>query len=154
MSCVACHLSPVTNANSHSHRPSPCKLPPYAQYAGLQRQKNHKNGKKANKSRFIPILEIHSLTISLQSIGMQGFQTCTDRRTSQLIYGISLGANSVKAQNYKGVSTNIHKKHPVHWGCHVHWWHLVQWEQLVHWWWPWFPLVQCSVSSIGKKYSV
>ena len=24
--CVTCYLSPVTNANSHSHRPSPCSV--------------------------------------------------------------------------------------------------------------------------------
>ena len=27
VSGVKFHMSPVTNANSHSHRPSPCKLP-------------------------------------------------------------------------------------------------------------------------------
>ena len=30
VSCVACHLSHIPNANSHSHRPSPCLLPQYA----------------------------------------------------------------------------------------------------------------------------
>ena len=29
--CVTCHLSHVINANSHSHKPSPWKLPQYAQ---------------------------------------------------------------------------------------------------------------------------
>ena len=32
MSCVTCHMSPVTNTNSHSHKTFPCKLPHYAQY--------------------------------------------------------------------------------------------------------------------------
>ena len=33
------HISPVTNTNSHSHRPSPCYLPHYAQQTGLLRRK-------------------------------------------------------------------------------------------------------------------
>ena len=40
MFCVACNLSPVTktNSHSHSHRPSPCYLPNYAQLAGSQKK--------------------------------------------------------------------------------------------------------------------
>ena len=44
MLSVNCHLSPVMNANSHSHRPPPCLLPHYAQQANLQKikKKPHK----------------------------------------------------------------------------------------------------------------
>ena len=69
VSHVTCHLSLVTNADSHSHRPSSsiskCK-------------KNHWNNKNWKMSRCMPILAIHSLTRSPKSSGKQLSRTGTD----------------------------------------------------------------------------
>ena len=83
MSCVTSCMSHVTNANSHSHRPSPSELLHYAQQAGLQKQKKTKNCKlqtihRNNPSSSEPILGISSLTRSLPSTGKRGFQEGTN----------------------------------------------------------------------------
>ena len=79
---IACHLLPVTNANSHSHKSFPCYLPDYAHigwFAKLQKPLSEMYSSK-------PILGMGSLTRSLQSKGKQSLREGTHNIvwTSQL----------------------------------------------------------------------
>ena len=81
VSPVACHLSLVTSDSSHSHRPSNCLQPNYAQKTDLQ---NHWNNKKPKNSRGMTILVKHSWTRSLQSTWRLVLPNDTDRGSDDL----------------------------------------------------------------------
>ena len=84
VSCVACHLSPVSNTNSQSHRPSTIMHSRMVYKDTLirkmsKRKKNLWNNKNPTTSRGLPIIAIRSLTRSFQFTRKRVF--CNDTKT-------------------------------------------------------------------------
>ena len=88
MSCVACFVSPVTchlSLTPTATDPPPlwtsCKDPKTSEF--FSNLTDHRNGKNPKISRGMQILEILSLTRSLQSTRKRGFQAWTERQTDR-----------------------------------------------------------------------
>ena len=88
---MACHLSHVTKANSHSHRPSSANM-----HSRLIRKKKIKTVRK--KRPIVSQYYRYALYTKSPVTGKRSFQEGThDQRSLQLMDWIGLGASSVKS---------------------------------------------------------